>query len=140
MLKDHNNIKRTLTSRTFTVVVLVLITFLGTALYKDYIRQSEVRTEMDQLELETEELRGKNVELSKLITILETSSYIEQEARKNLGLKKLGENVVSIPENARPRGRVAGASTQLEKRPPTAVQWFNYFFKETTPKTYLFHK
>ncbi len=129
MTKGNDKLTRILTSRLFTVIVLVLITFLGTSLYKDRIRREEVQNEIEKLRMETEELKGKNLELSKLITILETSNYIEKEARKNLGLKKPGETVVSIPENARPtKGRVAGVATRLEKSPSNPVQWFNYFF------------
>lgn len=131
MAKSQSTFKRVLRSRVFTVLVLVVITLLGTALYRDYTQQQEVRTELDQLEQEITQLKGKKLELAKMIDILETSNYIEQEARKNLGLKKPGERVVSIPEDARPQPRVAGAATQHIERPTNPVMWFDYFFRDS---------
>ncbi len=129
MQDDAGKIINILKSRVFTVVLLVFIVLLGSVLYRDYLNQREVLEEINKLEEETMKLRGKNLELSRLISILETSNYIEQEARKNLGLKKPGENVVSIPENARPKKHSAGEPVSLDKRPSNAVLWFEYFFK-----------
>jgi cell division protein FtsB len=131
MFGKNQKIIKIFSSRWFTLLVLAIIFLIGVAFYKDYQNQKDINQELDSLQANIEGLEGKKVELSKLIDILETSNYVEREARQRLGLKKPGEKVISVPENARPEPKVLGAATELAPGRPAPLQWFDYFFLKT---------
>lgn len=126
--EEKNFFATILASKITTTVVVVLIILVGFGLYTNHTRQQPVQEEITQLEQEIEALRGTQVELAELAQVLESASYIEKEARVRLGYKKPGEKVVSIPESARPRPRVLGASEALDNRPANPILWFQHFF------------
>lgn len=131
MINNRNKFISFISSRFFTLLIAVVIFLVAFTFYKDYQQQQDINKELSNLEEEVEQLQGKKIELTKLVDILESSNYIEKEARLRLGLKKPGEKVISVPDNARPEGKILGEATQLASAPPVYQQWFEYFFFKT---------
>lgn len=115
-------------SKLFTTSVLVIIMLIAFAFYRDRQQQADINQELVKLQQEIDSLDTKKLELANLVDILESSNYIEREARLRLGLKKPGEKVISVPENARPEPQVLGVATELEEKRPPYKQWFDFFF------------
>jgi len=80
----------------FVLVVILFIILLVVALIKEYNRQEKVDQKIFELEEEAADLEDSNLELARLINYLQSDEFVELEARKNLGYKKAGENVLVI--------------------------------------------
>jgi len=128
MNNKQTKLLRFLSSKIFTVLALVIIFLVGLAFYRDYVKQQDLNQEISNLGFDIEELAGKKIDLARLIDILESSNYIEREARLRLGLIKIGEKVISVPANARPAGQVLGEAVELADKKLNPLQWFDFFF------------
>lgn len=131
MINNRNKFIRFASSRIFSLLIVGILILVTLAFYKDYQQQQDINKELSQLQTEVKQLHGKKIELARLMDILESSNYIEKEARLRLGLKKPGEKVISVPENARPEPQVLGEATKLTPATPIYQQWFDYFFLKT---------
>ena len=132
MTSQQNKILKIFSSKVFAVIMLSLILLISIGLYKDYIRRQQFSAEIKKLEARLGELEGRKVELSKLVDILSSARYIEKEARIRFGLKKEGEKVISVPDDAKPQ--VLGVSDMVIKYKPNYIQWFEYFFNPQNSK------
>ena len=131
MVNNQNKFIRFFSSRIFTFLVIAVILLVAFAFYRDYEQQQDINQELSNLQSEVEQLEGQKIELAHLVDILESTNYIEKEARLRLGLKKPGETVISVPDNARPEPKVLGEATELAPTRPVYQQWFDYFFIKT---------
>ncbi len=100
------------------------------AVQKNYTFQQRV----DELNQEIDQLALENEQLSYEITYLNTDTYLEQEARESLNLKKPGENVLIIPKRSQqkpetateePKGRVAQTGAKIKQN---VEDWRNFLF------------
>lgn len=73
-------------------------------------------------------LEAKNRELKKKLTQIQSTQFIEEQARDKLGLSKSGETVVIIPEDKLKAVMVATQSAQIT-RLPNWLGWWKVFFK-----------
>ena len=74
------------------------------------------------------QLQSQNKELKKKLTEIQSSDFIESQARDKLGLSKKGETVVIIPDQI--LKMVLGASSSAQPtRLPNPVGWWRVFFK-----------
>lgn len=72
-------------------------------------------------------LEGKNRQLKKKFSQIQSAEFIEEQARNKLGLGKAGETIVIIPEDK--LKSVLGASQSAEIRLPNWLGWWRVFFK-----------
>jgi len=82
----------------FLIAVIVFVYMLiatGGALWQSY----RINQEIVQLKAEIIQIENENVQLKNLIAYLKTESFREKEARRKLGYKKPGEQVVAIPQD-----------------------------------------
>ena len=93
MNNNQTKLLRFFSSKLFTVLAIVIIFLVGLAFYRDYVKQQDLNQELSKLDIDIAELAGKKIDLARLVDILESSNYIEKEARLRLGLKKIGEKV-----------------------------------------------
>ena len=95
------------------------------------------------LQAQADALLAHTIDLSELKTAMQTESYIEREARLKLGLKKPGETVIVIQDEANvsatqtwsdpndPLGYVIeGDQTNVAVANPQ--KWWYYFFDKKT--------
>ena len=116
-------------AKVFTIVLLFAIIVVGVSLTKSFIRKVEVQQQIDSLEAEIAQLEQQSGELNDLMSYLGSSSFQEKEARKKLGLKDDGEQVVVIQRDDQ---GIPDTFTEVPEEPPVQLsnvkKWQNYFF------------
>jgi cell division protein FtsB len=133
-------------AKTFFLLALVILGLLSVPLSKNLSSRYKINQEIKELEAEAKKTQGKNAELSDLISYLDSEQFVEEQARKNLNLKKAGEDLVVIkglenlgiektvsdaePSASQPVWSLPGlekaASRQVE--PSNPQRWYRYFF------------
>src|SRR3989338_5352459 len=120
-------------SKVLFFVSLFILIFFSVNLTKEVINRKDLQQDVDKLEAEINGLESRNKELSDLIGYFKSLDFVEEEARTKLNLRKPGENIIIVPEEA---GVIAGTnqdySTILEAEVEilsNAQKWWNYFFK-----------
>lgn len=107
-----------------TILVLVLA-------YKLLVQITDALKSGERLSQAAEKvykLEAQNRELKKRLSEVNSSEFIEQQARDKLGLGKKGEVVVIIPEDKLKLVMGASASAQ-EIRLPNWLGWLRLFFR-----------
>ncbi|MBI4029729.1 septum formation initiator family protein [Candidatus Berkelbacteria bacterium] len=100
-------------SRVVLILVLVYTLFLlGRSVYFNYQTNQEIRNLKTAISKDKDEVEN----LKNLIAYYQTESFKELEARRKLGLKKPGEEVVSVPEN------IASQSLPEKQKPATILE------------------
>jgi len=126
----ERNTKKTLPdlifSKFFVVFCLFIFIFIIFSLAKGTIKKYKVNSEIEQLKKEIVQLDKQNQEFGQLINYLNSDTFIEQEAKLKLGLKKEGENLVIIPEKELNVEKKAAMQEQNLSNP---AKWWSYFFK-----------
>jgi cell division protein FtsB len=114
--------KNFLPSKIAGLVFLLVLFLVSTSVFKEYKKQQKLENRITELRQELVDLEQNNLELTKMVGYLESSEYLEMEARSNLGYKKAGEKVVVIDSSKQelPKKNIKEVSNQQK--------WFNYFF------------
>ncbi len=86
------------------ILTLGLIGFLVVSNWKINQRKSELMSRIESLKEEIQTLEGKKAELLAGITMSPEEENLETAAREQLGLKKPGEEVVSIKQEQNEEG------------------------------------
>ena len=82
--------------RVMIVTVVVVIGFAVFVSSKQIKRSRRIQEEVAALEAEASKIRRENETLSERISYFSSSDFREQEAKKKLGLKKIGETLAVI--------------------------------------------
>ncbi len=77
------------------IIFVYMFVATGEALWQNY----QINQEIAKLKLDIVQLEQENTQLKNLIAYLKTESFKEKEARRKLGYKKPGEQVVAIPQD-----------------------------------------
>ncbi len=137
--------QRLLRSRLLFVGCLLALVVLGVGIGRQILRNRDLAADIASLERRARELEADHLRVSALQQALQTESYLEQESRLKLGLKKPGETVVvmressSAPDAFRPWEELAGdaappsavsasADISAPVRVSNPVRWWYYFF------------
>lgn len=130
-------------AKTFFVLALIIFALLMVPLSKNVSARFRINQEIKGLEADIASTQGKNNDLNKLISYLNSNQFVEQQARENLNLKKDGEQVVVLRDLNGPLGTenqpANGADKSvfsvpgLEKAEAKAEvsnprKWLNYFW------------
>jgi len=127
----------------FAIFGLVIISAIGWPLYINMKKRYQIKNEIDQLKNEIGIYENKNSQLDKLIRYMESDQYIEEQAKKNLNLKKEGENVIVIKnenkpseppvtENKNPSQKIysiGGLQNEKIQKNTNPSKWVGYFLK-----------
>lgn len=112
-------------SKFAVVLALFLFLIILFGLVKGTIRSHQVNAEVTQLQDQISRLNKQNQDFNDLIKYLNTDTFIEQEAKLKLGLKKEDENVVIIP-NSEINTKIDLPTSQTQASNPQ--KWWQYFF------------
>jgi cell division protein FtsB len=112
-------------SKFFVVFCLFLFIFIFLGLAKGMIKSHNVNAEVDHLQAEISRLDKQNQDFEQLVKYLNTDTFIEQEAKLKLGLKKENENLVIIPDSAFPANKDNAGKEENKSNP---AKWWAYFF------------
>lgn len=113
----------------FLLLVVILVLFVYNYV-KNWGQNNEVNQEITSLENNIQNLEQDNAKLEELIEYFNSTAYIEERARRDLGLKKDGEKVVIITnQNDR---KLPTISQPEEIKDQTNIsnpkKWWDYFF------------
>jgi cell division protein FtsB len=112
-------------SKFFVVFCLFLFIFILFGLAKGTLKSHKVNAEVGQLQAEINRLESQNQDFEQLVKYLNTDTFIEQEAKLKLGLKKENENLVIIPDSEIP---VKGNLAIKDENKTNPEKWWAYFF------------
>ena len=132
-------VERLIRWRLLLVVNILVIAFLGVSLSREIVRSRAIGAEIEVLQAQADSLLANNIDLSELKTAMQTESYIEREARLKLGMKKPGETVVVIQDEASLSAQTTGsdpndplgyvlADEGTEVVVANPQKWWYYFF------------
>jgi cell division protein FtsB len=126
----------------FAVFGLIIIASISWPLYLNMQKRIAVKNEIQKLKDDILIYENKNSQLDKLIKYLESDQYIEEQAKKNLNLKKEGENVMVIKnENKKdlPESKInkqgqeiysiGGLNNEKTIKNTNPSKWVSYFLK-----------
>lgn len=117
--------------RLFSFLLTIYLVFLvGRSVYTNF----RVKQQLAQIEVEIKNLKSENQRLTNLIAYYQTETFRELEARSKLGLKKPGEIVIALPENAdeplKEKVDRTPKRDQGKASVPNYIKWWEYFFGE----------
>jgi len=93
-------IRKMLGSKAFLFFVFIILIVLTINLAQESYRKYQLKKEIRELKLEIDRLEGNKEQLSNLMEYFKNDSYLEQEARVKLNLKKPGEKVVILSRDS----------------------------------------
>ena len=114
---------RFLHSRLIFLTLIIIAAITCVQLTREIMRRYTINAQIKKIQAEVKSLEAKQFELKQVISYLKSNTYVEEEARKKLNLRKVGESVYVIP------GDTHATSTPARSVSVTATQgWWNYFF------------
>jgi len=133
---DNNFLKRLMANQIFvTIVGLVILVFLGTALARNLSQAYRVNKEINDLKSEITKVEGRNTYLKQMLKYLDSNEFVEKEARMSLGLQKPGETAVAIkdlPNSENKGGEIfntydsGNSNSKIAKT--NQERWLDYFW------------
>lgn len=124
-------LKRFFLSKLFIVAGVVVLLVIGTATVRDFLQRQQINKEVDDLKGQISGLEKGNDELNSLISYLQTSQFIEAEAKTKLGLAREGESVVVISKPDSPTidpASVRSVGLNVGEDVPNPKRWWLYFW------------
>jgi len=111
-------------SKLLTWLLLAVILVVSVGFGRVYLQKRQIDIEIAKLEERADKVAKDNEELSYLVKYFNTPEYQERQAREKLNLKKEGEVVVGLPEEAQEQSTEVASSMSKNH----AKEWFEYFF------------
>lgn len=87
-------------SRLIFVVALVAAVVVGYAAWREAARSRRIQAEVESLQKEADRIRVENESLAGKIAYFSSDDFREQEAKRQLGLKKADEEVLAVGSRA----------------------------------------
>jgi len=117
---------RMLRSRAMIAADLLLVGFIGWSVARAVSEGDRVNAQYAEMEKQIESLQSQNRDYSDTISQLDTSGFVEREARVKLGYQKPGEQVLMLKDpKAGPGGPDADEGGSSLTNPQ---KWWRYFF------------
>ena len=113
-------------SKGIILALAALAVFLGQQKFRQYRLQTAIESEKQSLQKQLSGLEGKNEELNRTLSYLNSDTYKELVARQQLDMQRQGEFVYSFSEAARSEPSVLGAKDEASN----FQKWANYFLNK----------
>lgn len=113
------------------MVTIGLILYVAFLLSRSTWHNYQTNQQISALNDDLKKLQAENQNLNNEIVYYQTESFKELEARRRLGLKKQGENVVVLPgETEGENGDNTNTNKNKEETiEPNYIAWFHYVIK-----------
>jgi len=124
-------IKKLLSSKVFLFFITLALIGLTINLGRESYRKYQLTKEINKLESDIERLEKKDEQMANLLEYFKEGSYLEQEARLKLNLKKPGEKVVVISQSAGAEVDeriMVETENQVSNETANFWKWWEYFF------------
>lgn len=117
-------------SRVFFLVLLIVLLFIILNFSRGCQKSRRINQEISGLKNEIGQLEKDNLELKELITYFNSTAFLEERARLDLGLKKEGEKVVVLTDLAKKELAEKKTEAAAAEKPRSNPQkWWRYFFQ-----------
>lgn len=103
------------------VLVVIAINF-----FRNWRTSRSIDSEISDLQNTASTLEQENVQFKQLIEYFNSSAYVEERARIDLGLKKRGEKVVIVPNEF---SSSTPSTTEQSSEKSNIGKWLDYFFR-----------
>lgn len=103
-----------------SIVCLIFIVSLSRSIYSLWQRGDLVT----QRETQKDQVLAENTELQQKLEFVNSTPFVEQEAREKLNLSRGGETVVVLPKDLEP----VAESSEASELPQNWQQWWGLFF------------
>ncbi len=121
-----------LLSRWFLLLLLAITLIIAISYARAYYQDYKVRQQISALETEVLNLQRKKLVSLDILKQAETEQFLEEKAKTELNLKKLGEHVLVIPDIQPELAQTAvNTSTQAVDEPVLSNprKWWYYFLR-----------
>ncbi|TSC56404.1 MAG: Uncharacterized protein G01um101418_380 [Parcubacteria group bacterium Gr01-1014_18] len=112
------------------IPTVFLIVFVSLAIVRQTAKGYTVKREIASFEGEIKKLERQNALLEDKLSYYKTVSFLEREARLNLGLKKDDEEVVVVLGQKLGVGVLAAGTVDPKEAYANWEKWFYYFFRK----------
>jgi len=105
---------------------------LGVNFINSWIKNNKINQEISSLKTEIGNVETNNTRLKNLIEYFNSNAYIEEKARRDLGLKLKGERVIVVNDNKTASNPMKSEGSQIarsETNLNNPQKWWLYFFK-----------
>jgi len=120
-------------SKLVLLVLIIVLIFFAINLAKSWHQNSRIDQEVAVLEKDIKNLEEGNFKLKELIKYFNSSAYIEERARLDLGLKKEGEKVVVVSETADQDNKNQAETDAISNNGNNEIsnlqKWWKYLFE-----------
>lgn len=129
LLLTGENVKIDLMPRLTLPVSILLVFFFVVLLGQSYLRVKERIQRLELLRGEVWTLQGRKKELEEELAYRQSPTYIEKEAREQLGYAKRGEVIVVLPDFGKEeKGNVVATSSNektdlIDREAPIWKRW-----------------
>lgn len=125
--------KKLVSNKIIFIVLIVILFFTATSLYRNIQKNKQINEEIEILRSQADTLQKNNIEMRELVEYFNSSAFIEERARIDLGLKKPGENVVIIPDIETSPFVAQKEQEKLlqieQKQQSNILKWWQFLFK-----------
>ena len=129
---DQFKRKRHLRSRVVTVILASIFVYMTAGTFEALWQNYAINKELANLKNEIVQLQEEGRRLTYLIAYLGTESFKEREARRKLGYKKPGEQVLALPNSILEELTPGQANESTgEAQPPQSTnpqKWWEFIF------------
>lgn len=132
-LPDKRQVLTFLNGATEKGIVLVVLVYVVLSVGRSVMKNYDMNKKIEALKQKNLELDREKEYLNNLIAYYKTDTFKELKAREELGFKRPGEFVLSVPVEADDR-EIADKNSfiaPVESEPkqiPNYQKWYNYFF------------
>ena len=133
-MKEKDNLtiyEKLIRSRIFFIVLIPIFLALLIGIFQQFYYRYQVKKDLDKLDAEIANFNKQKEDLSNLLDDFKNKSYLENEARVRLNLKKEGEEVVIILPTAtstEKSGEINSQGAENIENLPNYKQWWRFFF------------
>ncbi len=130
-MKEKDNLtiyEKLVRSRIFFIVLIPIFLALLVGIFQQFYHRYQVKKDLGKLDAEIANFNKQKEDLNNLLDYYKNESYLENEARVRLNLKKEGEEVVIILPTATSTESDKISSQRDTENMPNYKQWWRYFF------------
>lgn len=119
-------------SQFFTIILVLVILLFSVKAVQEILNRRSINQELTGLDQQILDLQVKQQNLESLITYLQSSEFIEKEARTRLNLRKEGERIIIIPSGATTTAQLNEnqISTSTPEQLSNIQKWWQYIFPQ----------
>lgn len=126
--RESSLVKRFFISRWFLICGFVVALFLAFAYARAYYQDYKIKQEIRQLKEEVRLMERKKLESLDILEYVMSSTFVEEKARTELGMKKPGEQVIILDAGQAKKEPAEAPKEEDRQNFRNPIKWWYYFF------------